>query len=129
LRVVDASAIVDVVARTLRGKRVRRELAGQTLVAPELLDVEALSALSRMARAGTITWQHAELAVRWLGELQIDRMSHEHLAARAWQLRERVRITDGFYLAAAEVQRCPLVTCDGRLKRAPLQGVTIIHVS
>lgn len=129
MRVVDASAIVDLLARTPRGSRVGRELTSQDLKAPELIDVEVLSALGRMVRAGEITQRHADLAVERLSELRIDRVTHEHLDARAWQLRERVRITDAFYVACAEMHDCPIVTCDGRLSRAPLPGVTITLVN
>ena len=53
--VLDASAAVDVLARTIRGERVAEHLTRDDVAAPELLDVEVLSALWRLVRAGVLT--------------------------------------------------------------------------
>ncbi|MFV0406491.1 MAG: PIN domain-containing protein [Propioniciclava sp.] len=46
-------------------------------------------------------------------------------AAHAWDLRESVRINDGFYVAAALALNADLLTSDARLSRAPRLGVTV----
>lgn len=128
MKVVDASAIVDLLAGMPRSARVRQALGTDSLSAPELIDVEVLSACARLARAGIISWDHANLAVDRLRTLPLDRIGHDHLTARAWTLRGRAQLTDAFYVACAELLDAPLVTCDGRLTRAPLPGVSILLV-
>lgn len=51
------------------------------------------------------------------------------LATRAWELRDRVRVGDGFCVASAELIRVPPPTADRRLARAALPDVTITVVS
>jgi predicted nucleic acid-binding protein len=51
------------------------------------------------------------------------------LAGRAWRLRDRVRISDAFYVACAELVHGSLVTTDSRLGRAGPSGVTVTVVA
>jgi predicted nucleic acid-binding protein len=125
--VVDASAVVDVLLETGRGQRVAARL-DDTLVAPELLYVEVCSALARLVRADAIEKRDADLAVRRVVRMPVTPMSNSLLTARAWQLRERVRMADAFYAACAMVFGAPLLTTDTRLGAAPLPGVTITVV-
>lgn len=55
-------------------------------------------------------------------------MPLEVVEQRVWQLRDQVRITDGYYVACAELLDAALLTCDARLARAPLTGVSILLV-
>jgi predicted nucleic acid-binding protein len=126
--VVDASAVVELVARTARGVAVRRVIQ-DGVIAPELLDVEVLSALARQERAGSLTHRQASDAVARFNTLAVDRISHSVLARSVWQLRHRVRVSDAFYVACARLLATPLVTTDARLFRAPLPGVTVTLVS
>ena len=125
--VLDASAAVELALWTERGRRVADRL-GDDLFAPELLDVEALAALARLVRSGDVRAEDADTAVAALLRLPLTRVSHLALAAGAWRLRDRVRLADAFYASCAALLSAPLLTCDGRLARAPLPGVSVLLV-
>lgn len=126
--VIDASALVELLLRTPRGAQVATALATGDAAAPELLDVEVLSTLARLVRGKIISDREASLAGTTLPRAAVTRLSHPPLVARVWELRDRVRIADGFYVACAERLGMPLVTVDARLARAPLPGVSILLV-
>jgi len=60
-----------------------------------------------------------------VADLPLVRYSHEPLLLRIWELRENLTAYDAAYVALAEAVRATLVTCDARLGRAPLTGVTV----
>ena len=91
--------------------------------------MEVASALARLVRAGTLTDEVATSRIRSLQRLPVRRVPHRALATRAWQLRDRVRISDAFYVSCAEFGGASLLTTDARLGRAALQGVTVTVVS
>jgi len=126
--VLDASAAVELLLRTPRGVQVEAHLADQLVTAPDLLDVEVCSALARLVRSGNVTGCEADDAVHRLGRLPARRIGAELLRDTAWALRDRVRIADGFYVAAASRLTASLLTCDARLARASLTGIAIILV-
>ena len=51
--------------------------------------------------------------------LRIQEVPYSLLARRAWELRENVTVTDGTYIAFAEMLDGLFVTLDARLTRAP----------
>ena len=127
--VLDASAAVELLAGSPVGRRVGSLLLADDVVAPELLDVEATSALARLVRAGAVTDEAASCRVRALHRMPVVRIPHRPLVERVWRLRDRVRINDAFYVACAELVDGSLLTTDARLGRAALSGVTITVVT
>ena len=125
LKVVDASAVVELLLRTPKGIRVESRIVGEPLVAPELLHVEVVSAIARFVRADAVSVEDADKAIATFARTRITLMPQLELVAGAWQLRDRVRVTDAFYVVCAKRHGAALVTCDGRLTRAPLPGITI----
>ncbi|MCA1712111.1 MAG: type II toxin-antitoxin system VapC family toxin [Actinobacteria bacterium] len=123
--VVDASAAVELLLDTPRGRRVSQHLLGQSLIAPELLDVEVTSALARLQRGQQLTAAEADRLMNDLLALPVQRIPHRLLTAAAWQLRARVSVADAFYAACAAVMAGQLLTCDWRLARSALPGLTI----
>ena len=123
--VLDASAAIDLLARTTRGGRVADHMARDDVAAPELLDVEVLSALWRLVRAGELTEAAATTAAARLRAMPVLRVRHELLTEQAWALRHRVRIADAFYLGCARFLGGTLITTDGWLARAPLPGLSV----
>lgn len=115
---LDASALVEKLTFGPHGRRVGEILQGSGRVcAPDLLHVEVASALWRLVRAGRLAEADAHAAIEELGTLPVLLLPHRTLLWRAWQLRESVRISDAFYLAAAEAMQTSLLTTDARLAR------------
>lgn len=127
--VLDASAAVELLLGTARGRRVADHLAGPDVLCPELLDVEVASATARLQRAGTLRREEADDVIARLALLPVERVPHALLLAPAWSLREGVRVADAFYVACAQITRSALLTCDARFARTPLGtvSVTVVH--
>ena len=118
--VLDASAVVELLLDTVAGRRVSTLIsdANVGLHVPHLLDVEASSALRRMALDKIVEDDEAEAAIEDLLALDLQRHSHEGLLERAWILRANLTSYDAMYVALAEALDATLITCDGRLARA-----------
>lgn len=101
------------------GAVARAALAGETLAAPQLIDLEVLSVWRRHVSGGLMTPDRAEAAVSDLFSLPIRRASHQHLIGRCWELRQAITVYDAAYVALAEALSVPLLTGDARLSRAP----------
>jgi predicted nucleic acid-binding protein len=69
-------------------------------------------------------WQ-AERALIDLADLAVERHAHELYLWRVWELRSNVTAYDAVYVALAEALGATLLTCDGRLGRAPLTTVDV----
>jgi predicted nucleic acid-binding protein len=112
--VVDASAITELLLQTDLGIRVERRIYrdNDDLHAPHLLDVEVLSALRRLVRAGEVLAERAGEAIEDLALLRIVRHGHIDFATRVWELRQNFTAYDAVYLALAESLDATVVTCD-----------------
>jgi predicted nucleic acid-binding protein len=100
------------------GQQARDRLAGETLAAPELIDLEVLSVWRHHVAARLMSAHRAVEAVSDLADLALRRAAHRPLLQRIWQLRHAVTQYDGAYVALAEALDAVLVTADGRLARA-----------
>jgi predicted nucleic acid-binding protein len=118
--VVDASALVPALADDgTDGDTARARLRGQSLVAPELIDLETTSVIRRQLQSGHLDARRAELALADLVALPLRRISHRPLLGRCWELRENLTVYDAAYVALAELLDAVLVTADSRLAKAP----------
>lgn len=119
--VLDASALVELLLGSELGRAVGARIADPELGlhAPHLADVEVAQAFRRYVREGLLEAPAAEAALAELRALDLERHSHEPLLERVWALRENVTAYDAVYVALAEALDAPLLTCDGRLARAP----------
>lgn len=124
--VIDASALVEVVARSERAAAVEAAFEGVELVAPDLVNAEVLAVLRRWLVTGAVSDRQAEQAVRNLIAAPVRRFSTAPLVASVWSLRENVTAYDACYVALARRLGCPLLTLDARLARAPTLGVDIV---
>ena len=121
--VVDASALAPALADDgADGDTARARLRGQSLVAPELVDLETTSVIRRQLRRGHLDARRAELALADLVSLPLQRASHRPLLARCWELRQNLTVYDAAYVALAELLDVVLLTAETRLSSAP--GVT-----
>ncbi|WP_268793659.1 type II toxin-antitoxin system VapC family toxin [Mycolicibacterium celeriflavum] len=117
--VIDASAMVDLLARTHdRFAAVRARLAGTVMHAPAHFDAEVLSALGRMHRAGVLTDVQVEAALDELRQAPVTRHDLSPLLAGAWGRRDILRLTDALYVELADTADLVLLTTDQRLARA-----------
>lgn len=118
--VIDASALVIALADDgVQGDSARTRLRGEELAAPELIDLEVVSALRRQFTVGAIDARRAELALRDLQDIPITRAPHRDLLARCWELRDNLSVYDAAYVALAEALSATLLTADRALVQAP----------
>jgi predicted nucleic acid-binding protein len=126
--VIDSSALVDLVAQTDRAPAVAQAVGATDMVAPDVVNPEVLSVLLRLERTGTLSARRAVQAVDDLMDAPVRRFSTLPLLAEAWTLRANVSAADACYVVLARILRCPLVTADRKLSRAPGLGVPLIVV-
>ncbi|CAA9255097.1 MAG: Toxin 1, PIN domain [uncultured Acidimicrobiales bacterium] len=118
--VVDASALAPALADDgPDGDSARARLRGQSLAAPELIDLETTSVIRRQLLSGHLDARRAELAVGDLTDLPLRRAPHRPLLHRCWELRQNLTAYDAAYVALAELLELVLVTADARLAAAP----------
>ncbi len=118
--VVDASVLATALADDGSDGRLARErLIGESLTAPDLIDLEVASAYRRLCRAGALEPVRAEQALSDLVVLRLERVHHLVLVGRCWELRQNVTVYDGAYIALAEILQISLLTADERLTRTP----------
>lgn len=96
--------------------------------APELIDVELLSALSRLERYSEITTERARDAVADFLKMPVKRYSVSGLMQQIWELRHNFTAYDAAYVALARALNVELVTRDGKLARAAARLIHVIHV-
>lgn len=117
--VVDASVLAVALGDDGNdGDRFRERLSGETLAAPELIDLEVVSVWRRHVAAKLMTAARAKAAVDDLSDLPLRRCSHRTLLQRIWALRHTVTPYDAAYISLAETLAVALVTADDRLSRA-----------
>ena len=117
--VVDASVLAVALGDDgVDGRHARERLADETLIAPELVDLEVVSVWRRHVAAKLMPARRAASAVADLADLPMRRSSHRPLLHRIWELRHVVTPYDAAYIALAEALDVVLVTGDARLSRA-----------
>jgi len=112
--VFDASAMVEALVGRDADAELLDGLAGE-VSAPHLLDIEVLSVLRGLSRAGKLEAARAEDARHDHFDFTIARHELEPLADRVWELRHQFTSYDACYLALAEALDAPLFTCDAKL--------------
>lgn len=117
--VVDASALVDLLLGSDRGRGVGRAVTRfAALHAPAHIDAEVLSALGRLHRAGAVTSRQVGNRLDALAQAPIERHAVMSLLVGAWRRRDRFRLVDALYVELAEQMGAVLLTTDGRLAAA-----------
>ena len=118
--VVDASVIAPAVADGAGdGDACRARIRGQSLAAPDLIRVEAMSVIRRQVARGALSATQANNAIDDLLNLPITVYPTGALLRRAWELRDNATAYDACYVALAEALGCALATADQRLALAP----------
>src|SRR5207237_7191547 len=103
------------------GKAIAARIADPSvgLHVPHLVDIEIAQALRRYEKDGEVDGGDAADLLEDLRALDLQRHAHEPLSGRVWALRHDLTAYDAVYVALAEVLDAALLTCDGRLARAP----------
>jgi len=119
--VVDASAMVELLRRTDAGVRIDKRISrdGGPCLAPHLVDLEVLQAFRGLVLVGDVAIDRAVAALAAFASFPLERLPHDALRERVWELRDNLTAYDASYVAIAEAFNCPLLTCDGPLFRAP----------
>ena len=119
--VFNASAAIEMLLRTLTGRRVEARVYSPSeslLHASQLIDLEVAQVLRRNVAAATIASACGKEALQDLRDLSLVRYPHEMLLERIWELRDNLTAYDAAYVALAEKIGARLVTRDGRLASA-----------
>lgn len=124
--VVDASVVVDLLAR-FRPEPLEELLwaPDTVLAAPELIDIEVLSALRKLDQAGAIPSSRRDELPALMRALRIRKYGHDSLIDGIWALRDNVTAYDAAYVTLARLLKSNLVTRDKRLAKVPGLGVSV----
>ena len=127
--VVDASIVVDILCNPGRSDTLRRRLAEEQLLAPDLLVIGVASALRGLDRSGHLGHEALDVAAANLARMPIDFVPTLPLLTDVFRLRQNISAYDAAYVALAALTRCPLLTHDRRLARAAAPHCEIASVS
>ncbi len=120
--VLDASIVLELLLGRSSAERVEERIADESLVAPELLDLEVAQVVRRYEMRGHVTSVRAAEAIQDYLDLEIERWGHEALLPRVWELRPNFTAYDAAYIALAEALDAVLLTADRALAGASLHA-------
>lgn len=127
--VVDASAGVELVADTVRGRALRALLPADAVPwVPETFFVEVGSVLRRWDLNAILTPDQINDAVRQLAAWPLRVVQVRSLFADAWRLRKNLTFADATYVALAERLSAELLTDDHKLANAPTLTVGVLRL-
>lgn len=128
--VIDASAAVELLARTDRGAALRALLpvAAVPWVPDGLFDAEVGSVLRRWDLRSVLTPEQGTATALRMRTWQVRRASVRVLHDDAWALRHNVTYTDGLYVALAQRIGAALLTDDHKLAYAPTLPIEVLHL-
>ena len=114
---VDASALVEFLLRTDRGRRAAAVVTkpGVDLHVPSLCDIEVASALRGLVRGRRVTIGRAREALADYVDLPLMRHDHLGIVSRIFALRDNLSAYDAAYVALAEGLGARLLSGDERL--------------
>jgi predicted nucleic acid-binding protein len=120
LVVIDASAGVEIVCGTRRGRALARLLpVGAEGWVPEHFYSEVLGVLRWQLFGQKLSESQASVAVGRLGAWHLRHASVAPLVQAAWSYRHNLTAADALYVALAEQLGASLLTDDHRLVQAP----------
>jgi predicted nucleic acid-binding protein len=131
--VIDASALLEYVLGERQADAVEIVLRNPNirLHAPEIVDVEVLSAARRLERAKQVSADRLEQALLDAGSLLIELHPLGPYFDRVWALRHQITVADSYYVSLAETLGALLLTTDGKLATAAtsLTAVEVIDLA
>lgn len=127
-RVIDASAVVELLMASELAKVVEQAIRGVRLIAPDSINPEVLQSIRGIERSGEIDRIRAGEMVDDFLDMTLTRMPTIGLLEDAWGLRANVSAYDACYVALARELKAELITADRRLAGAPGLGIPLIVV-
>ena len=116
--VLDASAMVDLLAGDGATGAIGVILRDSSVHVPAHFDAEVLSAVGRLYRGGHLAVQEATEALGGLQRAPFARHPLAGLIGGAWARRDSLRLVDALYVELAEQLGLDLITTDGRLAKS-----------
>ncbi len=127
--VIDASAGVELVADTSRGRALRSLLPVDAVPwAPETFYVEVGTVLRRWDLNAILTAGQISEAIRHLAAWPLRVAQVRPLFTDAWRHRYNISFADATYVALAEHLDAELLTDDHKLARAPSLPVQVLRL-
>ena len=126
--VIDASVGVEYLLRTRLGEAVTELAESSRLAAPEVFDLEVLSAFRGLVLRGELSLEDALIAIGVLTDWSVERISHRDTLFATWQHYHNVSTYDAVYLAVAQNLGAEVLTADSKLTRAPKIDVLVHDV-
>jgi predicted nucleic acid-binding protein len=127
--VIDASAGVELVADTTRGRSLRALLPDEAVPwVPEIFYAECGAVLRRWDLKGVLSAERIGSAVDELLAWPMRIAQIRPLFSDAWRLRANVTVPDALYVVLAEHIGAPLLTDDHRLANAPKLPTEVLRL-
>jgi predicted nucleic acid-binding protein len=127
-RVIDASAVVELLLASERATAVEQSIEDADLVAPDSINPEVLQAIRGLERSGKVNEGRAGEMLANLLIMSVKRVPTFGLMSDAWALRHNLTAYDACYVALARHLGSALITGDHRIARAPNLGIPLILV-
>jgi predicted nucleic acid-binding protein len=128
LRIIDASAVVELLLIGERANAVELAIRNVHLAAPDSINPEVLNTVRGLERSGQIDGERATEMVDDFSNAPITRMPTLDLTPDIWGLRRNLTAYDACYVALTRKLGAELITGDRRLARAPKLGIPLIVV-
>lgn len=128
LRVIDASAVVELLSVSQRAGAVERAIQNVHLAAPDSINPEVLNAVRGLERSGQIDGERAAEMVDDFLSMSITRIPTIDLTPDVWGLRRNLTAYDACYVALTRKLEAELITSDRRLASAPNLGVALVVI-
>lgn len=126
MKVVDASAMIEVLSRTTKAAAIEALLDDDDIFAPDLMIAEVVHHFRHLVLGKHVDDRVATAAIAAFVAADIKFVPVWPVSARVWELRSHVSAYDACYVAIAEDLRCPLITTDRKLARAHGLHITVI---
>ena len=126
--VVDASVAVEYLLKSDLGRSVTNVLDHSALSAPQMIDIEVLSAFRRSVFQRKLSTDDALRALDRLSTWNVERVSHRGLIRLTWAYIRNVSAYDSAYLATAKFLGLEVLTADSKLARAPNVDIAVYDV-
>ncbi|MDQ2827016.1 MAG: type II toxin-antitoxin system VapC family toxin [Actinomycetota bacterium] len=127
--VIDASAGVELIADTTRGRALRTLLPVDAVPwVPETFYVEVGSVLRRWDLNAILTPEQIGEALRQLAAWPLHVVQVRSLFADAWRHRKNLTFADATYVALAEHLDAEVLTDDHKLANAPTLAVRMLRL-